>query len=82
MDKQKNPLTVKKWGEKNAPCVGCTLRSVSCHGDCPKDKSPEYDYYGYAAFKAQNDKEREARREYLQQNDVLSEIHRKRCRSR
>ena len=62
----------RKWGERNAPCKGCADRVVGCHGKCDR----------YAAFKAQNDKERDQRREFLQQNDVLSDLHRKRCKAR
>ena len=74
------PFTVKKWGEKNAPCNECTLRIVGCHSNCPKDISEEYGFYGYAAFKKQTDAERKLREEYLKTSDMLMDIRRKRVR--
>ena len=72
----------RKWGETNAPCNGCTLRHPGCHSNCPKDNSDEYNHFGYKAFKAAADREREARSEYLKQTDALIEIHLRGKRSR
>ena len=44
------PLPRPPEGMKDAPCKDCEIRFPSCHGRCPKDKSPEYDYYGYEAW--------------------------------
>ena len=73
------PFTARRWGERTAPCKGCQDRCIGCHG---QDENGLFKCTRYAEFKAQNDKEREARREYLQQNDVLSDLHRKRLRRR
>ena len=62
------PYTMRKWGERNAPCKGCVDRFVGCHSGCER----------YAAFKEQNDKERNIRTEYIKQNDMLADIRRKR----
>lgn len=65
----------RKWGETNAPCRDCQLRKAGCHSDCPKDKSEEYEFYGYAAFKADAEKQRKMRSEFLKATDALVEIH-------
>ena len=66
----------RRWGESAAPCNGCTLRSSGCHGDCPKDKSSEYNYYGYKAFKEQSDTERAKRKAFLREKDEVMSVYR------
>ncbi len=65
----------RKWGEGNAPCNNCTLSHQGCHGDCPKDKSEEYNFWGYAAYKKEAERQRGLRKEFLKQTDALIEIH-------
>lgn len=64
------PFTTRKWGERNAPCKDCPDRFVGCHSGCER----------YASFKAQNDKGRDLRTEFLKQSDVLMDIRRKRVK--
>ena len=70
----------RRWGETNSPCNKCTLRFVGCHGDCPKDKMEEYDYFGYVAFKSMADEQHRLRNEFLKKNDMLADVHKRRRR--
>lgn len=56
----------RRWGEGNAPCCGCTERTVGCHGSCEC----------YQQFAAQRQSEREARSKYLKETDALVDIYR------
>lgn len=61
----------RRWGEGNAPCCGCTERTVGCHG---QDANGLYKCERYGEFKSQNDAQLEARREFIRQNDEIGEV--------
>lgn len=63
-------ITIRKWGETNAPCKGCENRFVGCHSECER----------YKTFKANIEAQRQKRNEYLKAGDELMEIRRKRVK--
>lgn len=62
---------VRRWGERNAPCKGCPDRTMACHSQ-NDDGSYVCDRYG--AFKAINDAERQARKEFVRQSDEVTAV--------
>ena len=44
-----------------SPCKDCKERFIACHDHCPKDARGEY---GFKKYKAEREKENEARRKY------------------
>ena len=61
----------RRWGERNAPCCGCQDRCIGCHG---QDANGLYKCERYGEFKAQQEVERQARREYIKQTDEVFEV--------
>lgn len=55
---------------KKSPCKDCPERFLACSDKCPKDARGEY---GYKAWKAEFQKEKDARKEYklLMREDYL-----------
>jgi hypothetical protein len=51
---------------ESSPCKDCPERFIACSDRCPKDERGEY---GYKAFKASNEKVKEARRNYSMKYD-------------
>ena len=70
----KNDKQFRKWGEAIAPCKGCPDRIIGCHG---QDANGLYKCERYGEFKAQNDAELSARREFIRQNDEIAELAKK-----
>lgn len=50
---------------RNSPCMGCSERFPACSARCPKDARGEY---GYLAWKAEFDKAKQARKEYMRKD--------------
>jgi hypothetical protein len=48
----------------NSPCKGCPERFAACSDRCPKDARGEY---GYKAWKAELEKFKAKKKEYIQQ---------------
>ena len=70
---------LRRWGETNAPCRGCTERTTipNCHG---QNDDGSYRCELYAAFKATSEHQKKLRTEFIKQNDILTDIHSKRSR--
>lgn len=49
----------------DSPCNGCTERFAACHDRCPKDARGEP---GYKAFKAEIERVKAVKEEYLKKN--------------
>ena len=70
-------LQFRKWGERDTPCLGCPDRCIGCHG---QDANGLYKCERYGEFKALNEVEYQARKEYIRQSDEIDEVLRKRKR--
>ena len=70
---------LRRWGETNAPCRGCTERTTSpnCHG---QNKDGSYRCERYAAFKAIADEQRAKRKAMVRDQDEVFAVISKRKR--
>lgn len=57
-----------------SPCKDCSLRSISCHSDCPKDKTG----IGYKKWKEMRDKELEEQKKVESLDNIMTDIEVKR----
>ena len=62
-DKQRISNTIRD----PSPCSGCTERFLACQDRCPKDDRGEY---GIKAWKAELDRVKKAKLEYLRRSTV------------
>lgn len=68
--KQRN---FRKWGERDAPCLGCADRRVGCHGQ--KDDG-SYRCEKYGAFTQQMNAEKQERKEWVDMDDAVADVRR------
>lgn len=71
------PRTFRRWGESDAPCRGCPDRCVGCHG---QEANGLYKCERYGAFVAALTLQKRQRKDWIDADDALSDVRRKRRR--
>lgn len=64
----------RKWGERDAPCLGCKDRCIGCHG---KEQNGLYKCERYGAYVRQMDADKQERKEWVDMDDAIADVHRR-----
>lgn len=67
----------RRWGEGDAPCRGCTERTIGCHG---QDVNGLFKCSRYGEFVAQNEEQKRLRQKEVDAQDMLIDVKRKKTR--
>lgn len=72
--------TFRRWGEKMAPCKGCKERVAdpNCHG---QNEDGSYRCQRYAVFVAENERAKKQRKDWMDADDALADVRRKKGRT-
>lgn len=73
------PKTFRCWGEKTAPCRGCTERVAepNCHG---RNEDGSFRCERYGAFVDENERAKKQRKDWVDADDALSDVRRRKWR--
>lgn len=67
----------RRWGDREAPCLGCMDRCIGCHG---KEPNGLYICERYGEFIREAEDKKRERKDFLDKEDAVSDVRRRNWR--